>query len=134
MANGDRKVRALNKKLQALQLRRAGFSYDIIAERLGYASRSGAYKAVMTALRETLKEPAEELRRLQLDRLDALLASIWNEARDGEKVAVSCVLKIMERMDKLRGLESPDKIEIRHKVDVAEMSDEELVSIIRGRE
>ena len=47
MRNQDQSIRAHERQLQALELRKAGASYEAIAERLGYAAdRSGAYRAV----------------------------------------------------------------------------------------
>src|ERR1700736_4114313 len=67
-----RRLRALENQRQALGLRMAGASFDEIAESLGYANRAGAHKAVMTAIEGTLREPAAQVRELELKRLDRL--------------------------------------------------------------
>lgn len=98
------------KRAQALQLRAEGRSFNQIAAQLGYANASGAYKAVRTGLAEVDQEPAKELLRLQLARLDDLLAEVWPKAVDGGDVAhlrsVSAALAVMRRMDILVGLDS----------------------------
>ena len=49
-------VDAHEKQLQALELRKAGVPYAEIAKRLGYATGSGAHKAVAGALKRTQPE------------------------------------------------------------------------------
>ncbi len=61
---------------------------------------------VGTALDKTLQEPAENLRQLELERLDAMLTAIWPQALNGYLGAIDRVLKIIERRSKLLGLEN----------------------------
>jgi len=75
------RIAAAERRGQALALRKAGIGYAAIARQLGYAGPSGAYKAIVTALRALTREPAEELRALELARLDELLAGLWADAR-----------------------------------------------------
>jgi hypothetical protein len=100
------------RHLQALELRKAGASYRTIAEQLGYRGVSGAFKAVTSALKATLKEPAEELRTLELERLDAMLLPLWRRVQNGDEKAVDRVLRIAERRAKLLGLDAPTRREL----------------------
>lgn len=95
------------KVRKAIELRKAGATYDKIAEALGYENRSGAYKIVVGALRDLVQEPAQELRTLELERLDAMTLAIWARAQKGELAAVDRLLKIGERRAKLLGLDAP---------------------------
>ena len=56
----------------ACRLRTRGISYDQIADQLAFASRGHAHDAVQRALIATQQEPADELRRLESERLDDL--------------------------------------------------------------
>jgi len=105
-------VNALDNQLKALELRKAGISYARIAETLGYKDGSGAWRAVKAALKKTLQEPAEELRTLEIERLDAMLAAIWGSVKQGQYGAQDRALKIMERRAKLLGLDAPTKQDI----------------------
>lgn len=104
----DVAVARANRQAQALRLRAAGSSYDHIAQELGYANRSGAYKAVKKALRDTVARPAEELRQLELARLDGLLGAVWPIATNPEHPeclkAVDRVLRIIDEQSRLTGL------------------------------
>jgi hypothetical protein len=108
-----RRLDAVEKERQALELRKAGVTFDVIAQRLGYAHPSGAYRAVMSGIQKTLQQPADELRQLELARLDAMLTGLWTGARQGNHSAVMSVLRIMERRAKLLGLDAPTVIEWR---------------------
>lgn len=107
----ERRVKATERQRQALELRKAGASFEAIADRLGYGSKSGAYQAVMSAIKRTLREPADEVRELEEQRLDALLLAIWPQATKGNQGAIDRALRIMERRARLLGLDKPAKLE-----------------------
>jgi len=106
-----RKNRALatERQRQALELHKAGVGYQAIADRLGYAGPSGAYKAVNAALQKTLQEPADELRTRELERLDRMHAALWPKAVSGHLRSVDRVLAIMARRSRLLGLDAPQR-------------------------
>lgn len=95
------------RQAEAMKMRLAGHQYDAIAKKLGYASKSGAYAAVMAALDATRRPAAEQLRTLQLERLERLLFKHWPAAMRGDHRATEQVLKIMARMDRLNGIDVP---------------------------
>ena len=97
---------------QALELRIAGADYDSIAQKLGYSSRGHAYDAVNALLLARAAEPREELRALELDRLDKLLLGIWQQAKGGNLGALDRAVKLMERRARLLGLDAPARTEI----------------------
>ena len=115
MANREQEVKAYERQKEALSLRLVGLSYDAIAERLEFANRSGAFRAVQAALKKTLQEPADELRTLELERLDSMLLPMMAQAKKGNQGAVDRVLRIMERRAKLLGLDAPTKQEVTGK-------------------
>jgi hypothetical protein len=107
-------VDALGRQLQALELRKAGVSYQKIADALGYAHASGAHKAVESALKRTLQDPADEVRRLEVERLDAALFALWPSVTKGQYKAVEVALRLMERRAKLLGLDAPTKTDVNN--------------------
>jgi hypothetical protein len=61
------------------------------------------------AVRETVQEPAEDLRRLEAERLDAALPALMEKVLRGRLRAIYTMLRIMERRARLLGLDaSPD--------------------------
>jgi len=105
--SGNNALAALERERQALTFRKGGATFEAIAAQLGYANHSGAYKAVRRAMRRTLQEPADELRALELARLDDLLRGVWVEACRGNVAKLDRVLKIMARRAALLGLDGP---------------------------
>lgn len=94
------------KQAQAMRLRAGGMTFRAIADELGYRSEQAAYKAVKTGLQKTLREPADELRTLEAERLDRLLEGLWEKAISGDTWSVDRVLNIMKRRAELLGLDS----------------------------
>ncbi len=105
-----RRLKAHEKQLTALGLRKAGKTFEAIAAELGYAGPAGSYKAVMSALKRTLQEPADEVRRLEIERIDAMWEKVWWQIKSGDHKAVNVLLRLMERRAKLLGLDMPKKI------------------------
>jgi hypothetical protein len=126
------KLASHDRKLQALELRKAAVSYQQIADQLGYRSASGAFNAVKAALKATLREPANELRDLEVARLDAMLLVLWRRVQSGDEKAVDRVLRIMERRARLLGLDAPRRQELSGPdgkplaFDLSMLTDEEL--------
>ena len=109
----------IDKEREVIALRRAGYTFDDIAQRLKYSNPSGAWQAYQRALKRTLVEAGtEELRQTELDRLDRLQAAVWNEAMTGNPRAIETALKILDRRAKYLGLDAPIKQEV--KVDIAD--------------
>jgi hypothetical protein len=108
----DRAVSLTERRRRALELRRAGATYEQIAAALGYFDSSGARKAVKKGLRQTLAEPAAELRQLELLRLDRLHETLWPRAVAGQVRAIDRVLRIMARRAALLGLDAPLRVDL----------------------
>ncbi|WP_194825691.1 hypothetical protein [Nocardia sp. XZ_19_231] len=98
---------------KALELRLMGMTYAKIAEHLGYADESGAYRAVEAVLKRVESQLAEELRKMEDMRLDALLRRQLPAALRGDQKATELVLKIHDRRVKLHGLAMPEKFIIQ---------------------
>lgn len=86
-----------------------GFNYEEIGLRLG-VSRAQAYKYVQGALR-TIRartdEVADDVRTLELIRLDRLQLALWRRAVEGDETAIDRILRIMERRARMLGIDSP---------------------------
>ncbi|WP_062434957.1 helix-turn-helix domain-containing protein [Herbidospora daliensis] len=134
----DRDPTVAERDAQAAALRARSLTYQQIGDQLGI-SRQSAYEAVKRALADTLAEPAEAVRTLELERLDGMWQAVQGVLErkhltvsngkvvqlpdeDGKLVpieddapilqAVDRLLKIQERRAKLLGLDTPVKQEL----------------------
>lgn len=112
-----RRLRARSKGIQALELRLTGKAYREIAAAVGYGSAQAAWEAVKAELDRQAQEPAAELRKVEVERLDKLftvaypmaLATLKDPKAD-QKLAMQAVdrcLRIQERRARLLGLDAP---------------------------
>ncbi len=108
-----------HKYNQVLELRKAGRTFDEIADALGYADRSGAKHAYDSALKRMGREAAEDLRELELYRLEDLWATAYHRAmqlaeddHDGFLKFQAHMLNISRRRSGLMGLDAPRQVEV----------------------
>ncbi len=139
---GPEAVTTAQSEERALDLRRTGASYREIAALL-QMSLGNAHRLVRRGLNRHLAkcgELADEIRTLELDRLDALQRSVWPQAEKGKVQAVDRILKIMERRARLLGLDAPSRMALGGDPDappikketrsIYEFTDDELASMI----
>ena len=101
-----RRLLALRKQGQALELLLAGANYTQIALQLGYFDRGGAYRAVQAAMVKTLQPAADEVRRNNLERLTRLRLANWPKAISGDMKAIETELHLQEREARYLGLDT----------------------------
>lgn len=111
-----RRATALKKALRALELRTHGFSYEDIAQNVGFANRQNAHRAVKKAMEHLPQEATRDMRDVELLKLDRLESSLWSQAESGDTASVTAILKVMERRAKLTGLDKPIKVDIRERL------------------
>src|SRR5262245_59557013 len=91
-----------------MRLRLAGCSFRAIGQRLG-TSAMQAHRDVAAGLVATLDrgdESADELRGLELGRLDALLLAAWPQAMKGSAEHLRACVRISESRRRLLGLDA----------------------------
>src|SRR5699024_6504628 len=108
----QRRKTAAEKRAEALELRALGYSYQAIADEVGYASKGAAHNAVAKGLADIPREAAEQARELELGRLDDMQMAAMNAAMAGDLFAIDRVVKIVESRARLLGLYNlPDRSE-----------------------
>ena len=96
---------AAARRVKAVELKAAGYTYAQVADELGYTSRGTAYNIVTKALREQTAEAVADLRDLENVRLDALQLTLWDAAMTGDIKAAVAIVKIVKARVHLNGLE-----------------------------
>ena len=131
------KPETLEKERKVLEYRRGGLTFDLIAERLGYASASGAHKAYLSACNRIVYEDVVEVRKSEMDRLDIAQAAIWGDLTDTQNVdantrarLVLALIKIMERRARLLGLDMPTKAQVEVRIYDRDTIDDEVKRLV----
>ena len=102
-------VRLENRQKMALDMRLAGVPFAIIAKKLDYSSEEEVQHDVKSALYFSgnyIRDNKEELRIIEILRLERLHTAIWGAARDGDLRAISQLLRISELHCKLVGIDA----------------------------
>lgn len=98
-----------DKTARAVELRTAGFSYPQIASMLNVCTAT-AFNYVSRAIERTRKEAnetADQIRTVEVARLDRMLAVLTPLADEGDLAAMDRILKIQERRAAYLGLDAP---------------------------
>lgn len=126
---------ARERERQALELRKAGVTYSVIADRLGYKSHQGAHAAVKRALDRIADEPADDLKKIHQERLNTMLMVLWPQVQAGDERAIGQAVRIMDRQAALHGLEAPTRLEVsggtttRHVLEIGGSKEEFIASL-----
>lgn len=102
------------RHLTALELRKMGLSYRKIAEKLGvsHVQIYNDIKSELASLSDLNTGATEELRQLELERLDRIIAALDHWVQSGNTQAAIALLKAMDTRAKLLGLYKPTEIKI----------------------
>lgn len=119
--SSPRRVRRLNRERIVVEERIRGKKYreiaQIIAREEGspkplcLAAISRLMSSAMAKQREHNIEAIEELRALELARLDKLIEGIWDNASTGDLDSIKQMLSILDRRYKLLNLEPPQRVD-----------------------
>jgi hypothetical protein len=99
-----------DRALKAVELRIQGHPYAQIADRLGYADESGARHAVQRNLDRREAESIDEMRAVHSARLEGVLSAFWAAAVAGDTDAARIVLRTLDSLAKLFGLDAPSRV------------------------
>jgi orotate phosphoribosyltransferase-like protein len=103
----------IDQRGRALHLRRGGLTFEEIAADLGVDEKRARRLCsdAMEDARAQVATAAEELRALEVSRLDSVLNSIWDSAMRGNLPVIDRVIKIMERRAKMLGLDAQERLD-----------------------
>lgn len=91
-----------------MRLRVQGKTYREIGLLEG-VSPNTVHEAVTRRLRETLAEPAAELRTLEVERVEGLYAATLPKVQKGDSFAIQTAVRVLESKRKLLGIDAPTK-------------------------
>ncbi len=110
-ARDMRLVERLKLEQRIVGLRRSGYTWQMIAEELGYKTPSAPFKIWQKAYERLLAEANEtvdEQRWNEIGRLEAIMrGGLYNRAQRGDLQAIDRFLRVQEAIRALRGLDAP---------------------------
>lgn len=98
---------------RALELRKSGETLQRIANACGYCSASHAQQAIVKKIREIPRQNAEDVRTIEMERLDRMFLALWKKVKEGDEGAIETSLKVMARRSKLMGLDAPLAVDLK---------------------
>lgn len=110
--NAVRQPDERQRAMRAVELRVQGQSYAQIADALDYSDESGARHAVSRLLARREAESIDELRAVHSARLEGVLSSFWPAATAGDTDAARIVLRTLDSLAKLYGLDAPARVAV----------------------
>jgi transcriptional regulator with XRE-family HTH domain len=141
--NGRAQTAARDHERIAFDLRKKGWSQYQIADQIGVsqAAVSKILSRVMARLLVETHEDAEAVRKMELDRLDAMLLALGDKVADGDVAAIEASLKIAKRRAELLGLDAPKRSSTELTGDpsrpltvrAVELTDDQLAAIATGK-
>lgn len=136
-SKGELEKRVEERRKKAVALRLAGVDVQTIYDQLkdlGYSSPdhvSMDLKRARERSRAQLESSVEELRDLQGERLERLLAGVWGKALKGDPKATDTAARLIERICKLRGLDPPTRIALNARIEMeSTIVAETLIAVI----
>ena len=110
--NSIRQPDERDRALKAVELRIQGHPYAHIAAELKYSDESGARHAVSRLLARREAESIDELRAVHSARREGVLSSFWPAATSGDTDAARIVLRTLDSLAKLYGLDAPTRVAV----------------------
>jgi hypothetical protein len=134
----SRAERERERDADAARLRALRFTYQQIADQLGYADHTGAMKAAKRGRDRAVREPHEDMVLMDLAELDEMAREAWRVLRNTHYVvdrgdvvlhpetglplvddgpildAIRRLLDVQQRRAKLVGLDAPAKAQVTH--------------------
>jgi hypothetical protein len=108
--SASRRAQLAQRRAQAIEYKLAGMTYQQIADKLGYASRSMACTDVKRAFEQAVidrEHHVDVLIEEQIQILDRMRRAAWPAAIKGDTRSIDIVLKCVDRATKLLRL-TPD--------------------------
>lgn len=99
----EKLIQARERQAQALELKKAGATYEEIAKALGYTHRSSARAAVKAAIDRIGLEPAKDVVVMDLMRLDEMQKRLTAAMRAGDLAAIPMLMNVMRERRSLVG-------------------------------
>lgn len=93
------------RKARSVELVLQGHTYDEVAAEVGYANKGTAWRTVSKALAEQKVQAVDELRALEVRRLDYLQTKLLDGIESGDVKSINAAVRIIMARSRLFGLD-----------------------------
>lgn len=114
----DAELSAIEKQRRAVILKLAGHTYETIAKQVGYSSPAYARNQIKAALERDHSYNVAELKAQMHARLEHMMTLLWpdvNKKGPEQHQAMVMALALMDRLERLHGLNSAQVLELLDK-------------------
>lgn len=123
-----------DRRERVYAMRLTGKSLSYIAQAEG-VSKTTVFNDIEAVIKAKTEVPAQQVREMELDRLDLLLDKLMPRVEQGDVQAIQTALKVMDRRAKFLGLDAPTKQDLTvHQVDPMETELGELMREAQARQ
>lgn len=112
---GREKAKIIERQINALELRKAGYTFREISKRLGISLGQAAndVNGEIQRLVDIKDSSAAELRQMELERVDRAIRGIMPFVEAGSAPHVMAFVKCIEQRAKLLGLYAPEQLNVK---------------------
>ena len=101
---GKGKLRQKMRQNEAADLAVSGYTYQQIADKLGYAGRQGASQAVVAYFKRHPSDNAENYRNKVLARNERMIQQLYNDGHGTPAEAIDRIIKLQEQCGRWLGI------------------------------
>lgn len=88
-----------------------GYTFERIAQEMGYASPGGAYEAYKRGVARAVVDTPKEAKMADLRRIDKIIEALMTELQNGNLKVIDPLLRTLDRKSKYLGLDTPIRIQ-----------------------
>jgi hypothetical protein len=128
------RLAAAERRARVLRLRLAGYQFDQIGAMLDPpVSMQRAHQLYVSALAQVVREPASELVKADLERVDILWRTALTHALQGSARWAEVALRCLERRARMVGYDAPTRSEVRMSVEEVDELDREIEQLLAAQ-
>jgi len=118
-----RRLKALERRREAAELRKQGCSFDEIAQRLGFSSRQTAWVAVKEFTKDVRVEAAAEMKKDVHAVLLDIRKQLYPKMLNGDLGAMEVCLKSLNHLARVFGLNEPMRQDVTMRAPMVKLID-----------
>lgn len=130
----ESKTAVAERERQAVELWKAGLTYEDIARQVGWADSESARKAILRVINRNTISDLDERRSQHLARLEGMYRALAAKIARGDEKAIEAALKILAQERKyIGGLEVPAQMDVTVEHTDSDTFSKQLDAYLQGK-